>query len=70
MNFLLLTMYSNNNNNNNNNNKCQNFPGFQLTVFENTGTFMKNVALHTTTLMHCKARQVFRNLFSTNQQNL
>ena len=30
---------------------------------------MKNVVLHTTTLMHCKARQVLRDLFSTNQQN-
>ena len=30
---------------------------------------VKNVVLHTTTLMHCKARQVLRDLFSTNQQN-
>ena len=30
---------------------------------------MKNVVLHTT-LMHCKATQVLRDLFSTNQQNL
>ena len=30
---------------------------------------MKNVVLHTTALMHCKARQVLRDLFSTNQQN-
>ena len=72
MNFLLLTMYSNNdnNNNNNNNNKYQKFPEFQLTVFENKRTFMKNVVLHTTTLMHCKARQVLRDLFSTNPENL
>ena len=25
--------------------------------------------MHTTTLMHCKARQVLRDLFSTNQGN-
>ena len=31
---------------------------------------MKHVVLHTTTLMHCKARQVLRDLFSTSQQNL
>ena len=43
------------------------FPGFQLSIFENKSTFMKNVVLHTTTLMHCKARQVLRDLFSTNQ---
>ena len=30
---------------------------------------MKKAVLHTTTLMHCKARQVLRNLFSTNQGN-
>ena len=30
---------------------------------------MKKAILHTTTLMHCKARQVLRNLFSTNQGN-
>ena len=43
--------------------------GFQLTVFENKRTFMKKAALHTTTLMHCNARQVLRKLFSTNQEN-
>ena len=30
---------------------------------------MKKAVLHTTTLMHCKARQVLRDLFSTNQGN-
>ena len=30
---------------------------------------MKKAALHTTTLMHCKATQVLRYLFSTNQGN-
>ena len=30
---------------------------------------MKKAVLHTTTLRHCKARQVLRNLFSTNQGN-
>ena len=34
------------------------FAGFQLTVFENKLTFLKKAVLHTTTLMHCKARQV------------
>ena len=62
-------MYNKNNENNDNN--VKNFPGktffvgFQLTVFENNSTFMekKKAALHTTTLMHCKARQVLRDLF-------
>ena len=32
--------------------------------------FNENKAvLHTTTLMHCKARHVLRDLFSTNQRN-
>ena len=43
--------------------------GFQLTFFENKLTFMKKAGLHTTTLMHCKARQVLRDLFGTNQGN-
>ena len=30
---------------------------------------MKNGVLHTTTLMQCKARQILRDLFSTNQVN-
>ena len=30
---------------------------------------MKKAVLHTTTLMHCKARQVLRDLFGTNQGN-
>ena len=30
---------------------------------------MKKAVMHTTTLMHCKARQVLRDLFSTNQGN-
>ena len=30
---------------------------------------MKKAVLHTTTLMHCKARQLLRDLFSTNQGN-
>ena len=42
---------------------------FQLTVLENKRTFMKRVAVHTTALMHCKARQILRDLFSTNQGN-
>ena len=57
------------------NDKSQKFPGkklvvgFQLTVFEDKRTFMKKTVLHTTTLMHCKAWQVLRDLFSTNQGN-
>ena len=30
---------------------------------------MKKVAVHTTALMHCKSRQILRDLFSTNQGN-
>ena len=30
---------------------------------------MKKAVLHTTTLIHCKTRQVLRDLFSTNQGN-
>ena len=45
------------------------FVGFQLTVFKNKCTFMKRTCSAQTTLMHCKARQVFHNLFSTNQGN-
>ena len=30
---------------------------------------MKKTVLHTTTLMHCKALQVLRDLFSINQGN-
>ena len=43
--------------------------GFQLTFFENRCTFMEKAALHTTTLMHCKARKVLHDLFSANQGN-
>ena len=45
------------------------FMRFQLTFFENKRTFMKKAALHTNTLMHCNARQVLCDLFSTNQEN-
>ena len=45
------------------------FMRFQLIAFEDKRTFMKKVVLHTATLMHCKARQVLRNLFNTNQGN-
>ena len=44
------------------------FSGFHLTVFENKRSFMKKTVLYTTTLMHCKARQVLRDLFNTNQK--
>ena len=40
---------------------------FQLTAFENKRTFMKKAVLHTTTLIHCKARQASHDLFSSNQ---
>ena len=30
---------------------------------------MKRAALHSTTPMHCKARQVLHDLFSINQEN-
>ena len=40
-----------------------------ITVFENKLTFMKKAELYTTTLMHCKVRQVLRALFNTNQRN-
>ena len=45
------------------------FAGFQLTVLENKRTFAKKVAVHTTALMPCKARQILRAFFSTNQGN-
>ena len=43
--------------------------GFQLTVFENERIFMKKAVLHTTTLMHCKARHGLRDLFSSHEGN-
>ena len=43
--------------------------GFQLTIFENKRTFMKKAVLHTTNLMHCKARKVLRDLFTISQGN-
>ena len=63
----------NSNNDNNKNNQYQNFPGrkffstFELTVFENKRTsFIKKAVRHTSTLIHCKARQVLHDLFNTN----
>ena len=38
------------------------FCGISKTVFKNKITFMKKAVLQTTTLMHCKARQVLRDL--------
>ena len=46
------------------------FSGFQLTVFKNKRSFMKKTVLHTATLMHCRARQVLHDLFSTNQSKM
>ena len=37
--------------------------------FRNKRTFMKKAVLQTTTLMHCKAWQILRDLFITNQGN-
>ena len=45
------------------------FAGVQLTVFKNKHSFMKKTVLYTTPMMHCKTRQVLRNLVSTNQGN-
>ena len=43
--------------------------GFQLTLFENKRNFSKKAVLHTTTLIHCRARKGLLDLLSTNQQN-
>ena len=45
------------------------FAGFHQTVFENQLIFVKKAVLLTTSLTHCKARQVLLELFSTNQGN-
>ena len=45
------------------------FAGFQSIFFKNKLTYMKKAVLHTTTLMHCKARQVLRDLFGTTKGN-
>ena len=45
------------------------FMGFQLTVVEIKDIFMKKAVLHTTTLRHCKARQILHDLFSADQGN-
>ena len=42
------------------------FSGISIYSFENNVTFIKKMYC---TLMHYKARQVLRNLFSTNQRN-
>ena len=36
--------------------------------FKNKRTFIKKAVLHTTTLMHCKARQVLGNLLMTKNE--
>ena len=38
------------------------FCGISKTFFKNKLTFIKNAVLHTTTLIHCKAKQVLRDL--------
>ena len=45
------------------------FCGISINNFRKQMHFYEKSARHTTTQMHCKARQVFRNLFSTNQGN-
>ena len=45
------------------------FAGSQLTVFENKPTFVKKSVLHTTILMHSKARHCLRDLLSNNHGN-
>ena len=45
------------------------FVGFQLQFSKTNVLLRKKPVVHTTTLMHCKARQVFYELFSTNQGN-
>ena len=62
------------NNNKNTNNQCQKFlgktffAGSQLTIFENTFMYLwryfyEKAVLYTTTLIHCKVRQVLQDLF-------
>ena len=41
-----------------------------INSFQSKRTFMQKAVLHITNLMHCKARKVLRNLFSTNQRNV
>ena len=38
------------------------FCGISKTLFKNKLTFMKKAVLHTSTLMHCKAKQVLGDL--------
>ena len=45
------------------------FMGFQWIFVKDKRTFMKKAVVHTTTLMHCKARQVSHDLFSSDQWN-
>ena len=45
------------------------FAEFQYRVFENKLSFMKKAVLHIFTQIQYKARQVLRDLFSTNQEN-
>ena len=44
------------------------FCGISKTFFKNKLTFMKKAVLHTTTLMHCKARQVLRDLLALTKE--
>ena len=45
------------------------FAGLSIKAFENKLIFVKKAVRHTTTVTHCKARQVLRDLFSTNKRN-
>ena len=56
---MMYNITGNNNNNDDNNNKCQKFPEetFLRDFNKQFLKLMKKAVLHTTTLMHCKARQ-------------
>ena len=64
-----------NSSNDNNNNECQKFSeetflsDFNKLFLKINLLLWKKAVMHTTTLMHCKARQVLRDLFGTNQGN-
>ena len=55
-----------NNNNDNHNNQCEEVSWKDIQVKKNKLTFMKKAVLHETTVMHCKGREILRNLFNTN----
>ena len=46
------------------------FCGISINNFQKKRTLLKKAILHTTTQMHCKPKQVLRDIFSTNQGNV